>query len=88
MANKDTNQAMQDLVVDAMRRSQEAVVDLVRSWRAQWDSQPFAQPFGTLPVPPMMTLEQVNEAMDALHGGETVRQLLLPHGAEGLSAAP
>lgn len=34
-----------------------------------------------------LRLDQVNEAMDALHGGETVRQLLLPHGAEGLSAA-
>ena len=64
MANKDPNQAMQDLVVDAMRRSQEAVVDLVRTWRSQWDSQPFAQPFGALPVPPMLTLEQVDAAFD------------------------
>jgi alcohol dehydrogenase len=32
-------------------------------------------------------LEQVNEAMDDLHGGETVRQLLLPHGPTGLSPA-
>ncbi len=64
MANKDANQAMQDLVVDAMRRSQEAVVDLVRTWRAQWDNQPFTQPFGALPVPPMLTLEQVDAAFD------------------------
>ncbi len=64
MANKDPNQAMQDLVVDAMRRSQEAVVDLVRTWRAQWDNQPFTQPFGALPVPPMLTLEQVDAAFD------------------------
>ena len=33
-----------------------------------------------------LQLDQVNEAMDALHGGETVRQLLLPHGPAGLSA--
>jgi alcohol dehydrogenase len=35
-----------------------------------------------------LRLDQVNEAMDTLHGGETVRQLLLPHGAAGLPAAP
>ena len=33
-----------------------------------------------------LALDQVNEAMDALHGGETVRQLLLPHGPAGLHA--
>jgi hypothetical protein len=64
MAHKDASQALQDLVVDSMRRSQEAVVDIVRSWRAQWDSQPLAQPFGALSVPPLITLEQVDAAFD------------------------
>ena len=64
MASKDPDQALQDLVVDAMRRSQEAVVDIVRSWRSQWDSQPLAQSFGALPLPPMITLEQVDAAFD------------------------
>ncbi len=44
MVGKDANQALQDLVIDAMRRNQEAVVDLVRSWRAQWDSQLLGRP--------------------------------------------
>ncbi len=64
MASKDPDQARQDLVVDAVRRSQEAVVDIVRSWRTQWDSQPLAQSFGALPIPPMITLEQVDAAFD------------------------
>lgn len=64
MTGKDPEQAAQDLVVDAVRRSQEAVVDLVRSWRAQWESQPFGKAFGSLPLPPMITLEQVDAAFD------------------------
>lgn len=64
MTGKDANQAMQDLVVDTMRRSQEAFVDFVRSWRAQWDNQPLAGPFSALPVPPLITLEQVDAAFD------------------------
>jgi len=34
-----------------------------------------------------LELDAVNEAMDTLHGGETVRQLLLPHGEPGLPRA-
>lgn len=34
-----------------------------------------------------LELERVNEAMDALHGGEIVRQLVLPHGQAGLEAS-
>ncbi len=64
MASKDANQALQDLVIDSMRRGQEAVVDVVRSWRTQWDSQPLAQTLGSLPIPPMITLEQVDAAFD------------------------
>ena len=73
MAGKDVNQAMQDLVVDAMRRSQEAVVDVVRSWRAQmsqWEGSSFSMP-DTIPglpnlpgVPPVVTPEQVDAAFD------------------------
>ena len=70
MAGKDVNQAMQDLVVDAMRRSQEAVVDVVRSWRAQmsqWEGSTFSLP-DSLPgmptVPPVVTPEQVDAAFD------------------------
>jgi alcohol dehydrogenase len=59
---------------------QRDVPRLLALWRA-----------GRLPLEKLragtLRLEQVNEAMDALHGGETVRQLLLPHGAAGLSAA-
>lgn len=64
MANKDSSQAMQDLVVDVMRRSQEAVVDIVRTWRTQWDSQPLASSLSALPVPPLITLDQVDAAFD------------------------
>ena len=34
-----------------------------------------------------LALDAVNEAMDTLHGGETVRQLLLPHGEAELRTA-
>lgn len=71
MPGKDVNQAMQDLMLDAMRRSQEAVVDVVRSWRAQWEGSSFSLPDGVpgLPgmpaVPPMtVTPEQVDAAFD------------------------
>lgn len=64
MANKDANQALQDLVVDSMRRSQDAVVDMVRAWRAQVDSQPLKQTVGALPQPPMITPEQMDAAFD------------------------
>ena len=64
MASKDPDQALQDLGVDTVRRSQEAVVDIVRSWRTQWDSQPLARSFGALPLTPMITLEQVDAAFD------------------------
>jgi hypothetical protein len=70
VSGKDVNQAVQDLVIDAMRRSQEAVVDVVRSWRAQWESSSFSLPDGIpgvpgMPaVPPMITPEQVDAAFD------------------------
>jgi hypothetical protein len=73
VAGKDVNQAVQDLIVDAMRRSQEAVVDVVRSWRAQmsqWEGSSFSMP-GDLPgvpgmpsLPPVVTPEQVDAAFD------------------------
>ena len=70
MSGKDVNQAVQDLMIDAMRRSQEAVVDVVRSWRAQWaqwDNSSFSLPEGVpgMPaVPPLITPEQVDAAFD------------------------
>jgi hypothetical protein len=67
VSGKDVNQAMQDLVVDAMRRSQEAMVDVVRSWRAQWEGNSFSMPdgFPGMPsVPPMITPEQIDAAFD------------------------
>ena len=59
---------------------QRDVPRMLKLWRA-----------GRLPLEKLragdVALDQVNEAMDALHGGETVRQLLLPHGPAALSAA-
>lgn len=57
---------------------QRDVPRLLKLWRA-----------GRLPLEKLragtLGLDQVNEAMDTLHGGETVRQLLLPHGSAGLA---
>jgi hypothetical protein len=73
VSGKDVNQAVQDLMIDAMRRSQEAVVDVVRSWRAQWsqwEGSSFSLPDGVpgvpgMPaVPPMITPEQIDAAFD------------------------
>jgi hypothetical protein len=64
VSGKDVNQAMQDLWLDAIRRGQEAVVDVVRTWRAQWEGSSFSLPDGVPAVPPMMTLEQVDAAFD------------------------
>jgi hypothetical protein len=70
VSGKDVNQAVQDLMIDAMRRSQEAVVDVVRSWRAQWsqwEGSSFSLPDGVpgMPaVPPMVTPEQIDAAFD------------------------
>jgi hypothetical protein len=67
---KDVNQAMQDLMLDAMRRNQEAVVDMVRSWRAQVDSNAASlpQPMPGVPSVPAVrsgvTPEQVDAAFD------------------------
>jgi len=71
---KDASQAMQDLMLDAMRRNQEAVVDMVRSWRAQWDSGASSLPAGMSGVPAMssgvpamssgVTPEQIDAAFD------------------------
>jgi len=64
VSGKDVNQAVQDLVLDAMQRSQEAVVDVVRSWRAQWEGSTFSLPEGLPAFTPMVTLEQVDAAFD------------------------
>ncbi len=64
MASKDPTQALQDLVVDSVRRSQEAVTDLMRSWRSQWESGPFGQVPGSFGLPPVITLEQVDAVFD------------------------
>ncbi len=67
MPDKDVNQAMQDLMLDAMRRSQEAVVDVVRSWRSQSDSSAMSMPGGMPGVPTMpsgVTPEQIDAAFD------------------------
>lgn len=59
---------------------QRDVPRLLKLWRA-----------GRLPLERLragdLELDQVNEAMDALHGGGTVRQLLLPHGPAALASA-
>ncbi|MDP9407773.1 MAG: alcohol dehydrogenase catalytic domain-containing protein [Actinomycetota bacterium] len=59
---------------------QRDVPRLLKLWRA-----------GRLPLEKLragdLALDAVNEAMDTLHGGETVRQLLLPNGQAVLSAA-
>ena len=59
---------------------QRDVPRLLKLWRA-----------GRLPLEQLragnLELTAVNEAMDTLHGGETVRQLLLPNGQGGLRAA-
>lgn len=67
MSGKDVNQAMQDLMNDAMRRSQEAVVDVMRNWRSQWESTSASLPEGMdgLPaMPPVATPEQIDAAFD------------------------
>ena len=64
---KDPSQAMQDLMLDAMRRNQEAVVDLVRSWKAQAESGASSLPEGMPGVPAVssgLTPEQVDAAFD------------------------
>ena len=59
---------------------QRDVPRLLKLWRA-----------GRLPLEKLragtLELNSVNEAMDTLHGGETVRQLLLPNGQGALAAA-
>jgi len=58
---------------------QRDVPRLLKLWRA-----------GRLPLEKLragtLELDSVNEAMDTLHGGETVRQLLLPNGQGALAA--
>jgi alcohol dehydrogenase len=58
---------------------QRDVPRLLKLWRA-----------GRLPLEKLragnLDLDAVNEAMDTLHGGETVRQLLLPNGPSALAA--
>jgi len=62
--SKNANQALQDLVVDSMRRSQEAFTDVVRSWRAQWQGNPLGQASGSVALSPLITLDQVDAVFD------------------------